>query len=87
MSSKVTEELNDIAKVTHIVFDSVDILKDLSSVASAVEAKDPTYTSDLGTSGNLVVSREKQTLSGQNSSHHKVKPKGVQINHIVKEPV
>ncbi|PKU44325.1 protocadherin-9 isoform x2 [Limosa lapponica baueri] len=48
MSSKDTEELNDIAMVTHIVFDSVDILKDLSSVALAVEAKDPTYTPDLG---------------------------------------
>lgn len=59
MSNKDTEELNDIAKVTHIVFDSVGILKDLPSVASAVEAKDPMYTSDLGTLGNLVVSREK----------------------------
>lgn len=59
MSSKDTEELNNIAKVTHIVFDLVEILKDLSSVASAVEAQDHTYASDLGTLGNLVVSREK----------------------------
>lgn len=59
MNTKDTEKLNDIAKVTHILFDSVGILKDLSSVASALEAKDPTYTSDLGTLCNLVVSREK----------------------------
>jgi len=53
------EEQNGAAKVTHIVFDSVSILKDLSSIASAVEAKDPMCASDLGTLGNLVVSREK----------------------------
>lgn len=86
MSSKDTEELNDIAKVTHRL-DLVDILKNLSSVASAVEAKDPTYISDLGTLGNLVVSREKQTLSGHNSFYRRVKPRRVQMNHIVKKPV
>lgn len=82
-----TEELNDTAKVTHIVFDLGDILKDLSCVASAVEAEDAMYAPDLGTLGNLVVSREKQTLSGHNSSHRKAKPRGDQMNHVVKEPV
>lgn len=56
---KDTEELNDTAKVTHIVFDLGDILKDLSCVASAVEAEDAMCAPDLGTLGNLVVSREK----------------------------
>lgn len=87
MKSEDTEKLNYIAKVTHILFDSVSILKDLSSVASALEAEAPTYTSDLGTLCNLAVSREKYTLSGPNSSHCKVKPKGVQVNHIVEEPI
>lgn len=63
MNSKDTEKLNDIAKITHILFERSfylkGILKDLSSVASALETKDPTYSSDLGTLCNLVVSREK----------------------------
>lgn len=62
-------------------------MKDLSSVVSAVEAEDAMYTPDFSTLGNLVVHREKLTLSGHNSSHSKIKPRGVQMNHVVKEPV
>lgn len=84
---KGTEEPNDTAKVTHTVCDLGDILKDLSSVVSAAEAEDATYTPGFSTLGNLVVSREKQTLPGHNSPHSKVKPRAVQMNHVMKEPV
>lgn len=65
--------------------DSLEILKDLSSVTFVAEVQAPiklTYMSQLGILSNLVISEEKQT--GYNSSHLEVTPEGVQLNEIVK---